>query len=117
MEALATREWARLAGEGWKAAAKISVERRGGSYVDAPAASAPAASASGREHAVRKGFLVASPKEATAIRGDVEAFLQTTARKVMEDAGELMAKEAPETTPFKYKYEAREQLVCTVSAW
>ncbi len=111
----ATREWARLAGEGWKAAAQISAERRGVSCPDVSAASAPAASASGREQVVRKGFLVASPREAPAITGDVEAFLQTTARKVMEEAGELMAKEAPETTPFKFKYEAREQLVCIVS--
>ena len=70
----------------------------------------PVAAAEEKLHAIQRGFLT-TVKSPPAVTGDIGEFLDTTARKVMEQASELMAKEGPETTPFKYKYEARELLV------
>jgi len=69
-----------------------------------------AAAAEEKLHAIQRGFLT-TVRSPPAVAGDVGEFLDTTARKVMEQASELMAKEGPEATPFKYKYEARELLV------
>jgi len=95
-----TAEWAMLAGIGWAMAARISTGEEA-----APPPATPAAAPS-----LKKGFLTAAGAKASA-KGDVGEFLDTTARKVMVRAGELMAKEGPENVPFKFKYEAREQLV------
>jgi hypothetical protein len=97
-----TAEWARLAGMGWAMAARIS---SGGAAAPPPATPAAAAAPS-----LKKGFLTAAVAKAPA-KGDVGEFLDSTARKVMVRAGELMAKEGPDNAPFKFKYEAREQLV------
>jgi len=58
---------------------------------------------------VTKGFL--SKRKQPPVGGDLGNFLDTTARGVMDQASALMAREAPEKTPFMHKYEARELLV------
>jgi len=112
-----TAEWARLAGRGWEMAARISAggpsaaPAQGAAPAPAPAPAPTPAPAPAP--ALKKGFLAAAgAKVPPSVTGDVGEFLNTTAREIMVRAGELMAQEGPETAPFKFKYEARELLVC-----
>ena len=96
----ATRQWAQLAQQGWSRAAQMSL---GGEKSGDAAHAAPVCGA------VKKGFLGAQPAPEPV--ADIGKFLDTEARAVMDAASELMARDAPEEMPFKFKYEAREKLV------
>jgi len=106
---LATSEWSRLAHQGWMMAAKLSAVAVAKSVAE-PSVETQDAEAPGHQAGVvTKGFL--SKRKQPPVGGDLGNFLDTTARGVMDQASALMAREAPEKTPFMHKYEARELLV------